>query len=95
MLSSLDRDKIEAVPGDGSWKNGYYYKLHGKKIVAKYRKRARQRFGETFFSAGNNFGSPLQTKRGTRVEELPTFWEFVQYVKAKPTGDGHWAPVFR
>ena len=60
-----------------------------------FRREAKRRFGESFFSAGNNFGSPLRNSRGRRVEGLPIFWEFVQYVKRSPMADEHWAPVYR
>ena len=88
------RDKMEKV-GINSVDLGYYYKRHGKAMVAKYRREARRRFGEDFFSADNNFGSPVKNSRGKRVEGLPVFWEFVQYVKRSPMADEHWAPVYR
>jgi len=92
-LVSAYRDKMEKV-GINSVDLGYYYKRHGKAMVAKYRREARRRFGEDFFSADNNFGSPVKNSRGKRVEGLPVFWEFVQYVKRSPMADEHWAPVY-
>ena len=80
---------------DSNVKTFYYYKRHGRAIVAKYREEAKRRFGEEFFSAANNFGSPIKNTVGKRTEQLPTFWEFVQYVKEKPSGDEHWTPVHR
>ena len=47
----------------------------------RYRVAAVRRFGKEFFSRRNNFGAPLPLSKGRRTEELPTFWEFVQFVK--------------
>ena len=30
-----------------------------------------------------------------RTGDEPTFWEFVQYVIRRPTGDEHWTPISR
>ena len=56
--------------------------LYGWEIVNRYRAAALERFSREFFSRSNNFGAPLPVrKKGRRTEELPTFWEFIQYVK--------------
>ena len=48
----------------------------------RFRAAAVRRFGREFFSRRNNFGAPLPLrKKGRRTGELPTFWEFVQFVK--------------
>lgn len=53
------RDKIERIHGKDKNKNkDFYYKVYGKKIVERYRKAALAKFGENFFSAENNYGSP-------------------------------------
>ena len=57
-LVSAYRDKIETL-GSGV----FYQKRHGKTMVARYRAEARKRFGDDFFSADNNFGSPMKSLR--------------------------------
>ena len=58
------------------------------------RKEAKKRFGQAFFSKTNNYGTPIK-KRVDRTEEQPTFWEFVQHVKQRPSSNPHWAPVYQ
>ena len=92
-LVSAYRDKLERLHGetvDGDW----YYNTRGRKIVSKYRKKALRKFGSDFFSAENNFGTPLAVN-GVRVRELPTFWEFVQNVITSMVTamDEHWKPM--
>jgi hypothetical protein len=83
-LVSAYRDKLERTLA-GKPSNDYYYNLYGKRIVKKYRASAIERFGTGMLERKNNFGSPLAvSKRGKRVRELPTFWEFVQFVKTTP-----------
>ena len=57
-----------------------------------HRERAKKRFGEAFFSKANHFGTPIFNMNVDRTLDQPTFWEFVQYVMEKPTGNEHWAP---
>jgi len=49
-------------------------------MVNTYRKRALEKFGAEFFSEKNYFGCPVPPK-GLRRKEMPTFWEFVQYIR--------------
>jgi len=94
-LVSAYRDKLErthkvAYPKD------FYYKTYGKKIVAKFRTRAIQKFGDDFFSARNNYGAPIPVKdNGRPSSDLPIFWEFVQFVieSRKSAMDEHWKPT--
>ena len=58
----------------------YYFKKYGAKMVNDYRKSALKKFGSKFFEEKNNFGAPMLPK-GPRTAQLPTFWEFVQYLK--------------
>ena len=58
-----------------------------------HRTRAKKRFGESFFSKANNFGTIFSDMRIDRTLEQPTFWEFVQSVKENPTGNEHWSPI--
>ena len=60
-----------------------------------HRERAKKRFGEAFFSKANHFGTPIFNMNVDRTLDQPTFWEFVQHVKEKPTGNEHWAPVYQ
>jgi len=73
-LVSAFRDKLERY-------NNYYYTNYGRKIVARFRKRAQAKFGSDFFSEKNNFGA-LVASPGRNSSSLPTWWEFVQYVLA-------------
>jgi hypothetical protein len=50
--------------------------------VSTYRKKAIEKFGKDFFNEKNHFGAPVPPK-GTRIKELPTFWEFVQFVRSE------------
>ena len=88
-LVSAFRDKLER-------KNGMYYNLYGKTIVEKYRGAALKKFGEEFFSAENNFGA-LYNLGGARTKELPSWWEFVQWILANGDHperyDEHWKPM--
>ena len=80
-LVSAYRDKLERSLA-GKPQNDWYYKLYGATIVKRYRVAAERRFGRQFFSKANHFGAPLPVrKKGRRTAELPTFWEFIQYVK--------------
>ena len=58
-----------------------------------HRARAKERFGEAFFSKANHFGTPIFNMNVDRTLDQPTFWEFVQYVKENPEGNEHWAPA--
>ena len=94
-LVSAFRDKIERSHEKVIAKD-WYYKVYGKPIVSRYRRAALARFGADFFSAENNFGAVVPVKGGVRTADLPTFWEFVQYVKACRISrmDEHWKPVY-
>ena len=58
----------------------FYFKKYGAKIVDEHRKSAVKKFGSDFFDEKHNFGAPTPPK-GPRTAQLPTFWEFVQYLK--------------
>lgn len=82
-LLSAFRDKLER-------KNDWYQKLYGRKIVSKYRQQAIDKFSKNFFSAENNFGSPVPVK--SRTKDYPSWWEFVQFVidTSPAHHDEHW-----
>lgn len=93
-LVSAFRDKIERANIDTNLTNDWYYKVYGKKIVDVYRKKAIAKFGQDYFNASNNFGSPVPVRKGLRDSRLPIFWEFVQYViHTKAETDVHWKPM--
>lgn len=73
----------------------FYYKLYGKKIVEKYRDRAKKRFGDDHFDEDHHFGAPIKPKR-MRSWKQPIFWEFVQFVLTQkvPDMDEHWRPIY-
>ena len=64
-LVSAFRDKLEHLHRDGL----FYQNLHGKKIVAKFRDQALEKFGPKFYSEKNYFGSPFNVS-GTDPPEL-------------------------
>lgn len=74
------------------YKQDYYYKLYGKKIVERFRSRAFDALGYEFFDESNNFGAPVVAKDFRLTAELPTFWEFVQFIIGTPKSDfdEHW-----
>lgn len=88
------RDKIERLHAAQEPKDDYFFRLHGKKIVSRYRAKALKLFKEDFFSEANNFGAPVPSKT-RRTPEMPMFWEFVQYVLDTdvPLMDEHWQPI--
>jgi len=91
-LLSAFRDKLERCYGKEpcTLKTDWYYKKYGRGIVSKYRPAARSRFREEFFSAENNFGSPLPVSgHSWRSDDLPSWWEFVQYVIDGPQNLGY------
>lgn len=96
-LVSAFRDKLERCHGkdpcliDDDW----YYKTYGKKIVNKYRPAAVARFSEQYFSSENNYGSPLPVHGTFRTVDLPSWWEFIQYIiETSPVRyDEHWKPI--
>ncbi len=59
-----------------------FARKYGSDMVNAYRRAATARFGADFFSARNNFGTPLAVskERGKRMKTMPTFWEFVQFI---------------
>lgn len=92
-LVSAFRDKLEHFHTK-NLEEDFYYKVYGKKIVAKYRLAALEKFGKKYFEKENNYGAPLS--RDKRSEKMPTFWEFVQYVlnSTPRTMDEHWHPAY-
>lgn len=66
--------------------------MYGKKIVEKYRSRALDTLGYEFFEESNHFGAPIKPKDYRLTAELPTFWEFVQFLISLPKSefDEHW-----
>ena len=94
-LVSAFRDKLEMFRSKSKGQD-YFYRKHGAKIVAKYRAAALDKFGESFFNKSNNYGTPVMPARNKRTANMPSFWEFVQYVKdTRPVEamDEHWCPV--
>ena len=88
-LVSAYRDKLER-------KNRYYFKLHGRKIVKMFRKSAIQKFGISYFSKENNYGTVLNLSQTERPNSnFPTFWEFVQALIAGIIDDDHWKPMYK
>merc|ERR1711915_458707 len=67
----------------------------GKKIVDRHRQAAIHRFSEDYFAEENNFGSPLPVQKTWRSAEMPSWWEFVQYIiETDPIKyDEHWKPI--
>jgi len=96
-LLSAFRDKLERCSTNKKCTvANWYYDKYGKKIVSKYREKAIQKFSSSYFSKSNNSGSPIPPSEPfTRTADLPSWWEFVQYVKDTPPGnhDEHWKPV--
>lgn len=96
-LVSAFRDKLERChgPANCTLENDWYYKQYGRKIVSTYRQPAQARFSRDYFSEKNNFGAPLKPQQTWRNADLPTWWEFVQYIKATPPRhhDEHWRPA--
>ena len=92
---SAFRDKLERYHDKTNYTEDYYFNLFGRDIVTSHRKAALERFGESFFSRDNNFGTPVMPESGKRTPEMPTFWEFVQFLKkADPARlDMHWKPM--
>ena len=52
-------------------------------------------FGEEFFSPALHDGAPLPVSRSWRNSSLPSWWEFVQFVRHTPPHlyDEHWRPA--
>ncbi len=92
-LVSAFRDKIERFKNTSIDQTWYYHK-YGRSIVSRYRANAIAHLGRDFFSKENNYGAPVKVN-GNRTAALPSFWEFVQYVKvSKPQNmDEHWRPT--
>jgi len=96
-LVSAFRDKLEQChgPSNCTLGNNWYYKQYSKNIVARYRSEALRKFGSGFFSKENNFGAPLPVARSWRSADMPSWWEFVQYLlNTSPSSyDEHWKPA--
>ncbi|XP_023323409.1 carbohydrate sulfotransferase 11 isoform X2 [Eurytemora carolleeae] len=94
-LVSAFRDKLErCINPKCILTKEWYYKKYGKEIVRMYRQKSIQRHGETYYSKRNNYGSPYPVLH--RIVELPTFWEFVQWIIHKNVHkfDEHWKPMY-
>ncbi|XP_023335026.1 carbohydrate sulfotransferase 8 [Eurytemora carolleeae] len=96
-LVSAFRDKLERCHGLDPCilKTNWYYKTYGRGMVSSYRRAAIQRFSEEFFLPENNFGSPLPVDKTWRSADLPSWWEFIQYIlETSPEHyDEHWRPM--
>jgi len=99
-LISAYRDKIERShemkpnSSEVNIEKDWYFKKYGKEIIKRYRKKYLEKFGFETLTEKNNFGSPFPTSQ--RSAELPTFWEFVQYLNSfskYSTMDPHWRPI--
>ncbi len=99
-LVSAFRDKLERSSTHADYHKDLYYIHYGSKAVKMFRRKAKTRFGEDFFSAANNFGSPRPASpiglMGNRTQHHPIFWEFVQLLKIQrpQSMDEHWSPIF-
>lgn len=65
-------------------------------MVRRYRKAYIEKFGAESLSETNNFGALFPSKYRS-TPSLPTWWEFVQYLKSFSkftTMDPHWRPVY-
>lgn len=98
-LVSAFRDKLERCPEGArgpkcSLTKQWYYQKYGKKIVATHRKAAEMRFGPDFFSEKSKYGAPYNISNGWRSAQLPSWWEFVQFILATHPAryDEHWKP---
>ncbi len=61
-----------------------------KQNIGKWTSKLR----DCFCSQENNFGTPFPVAYHQRPSaELPTFWEFVQFVIASAYKDDHWVPI--
>ena len=88
-LVSAYRDKLERI-------DQHYYEKYGKKIVYRFRDKAIETLGSSFFNKSNNYGTFLQVENDNRPNaNLPSFWEFVQSVIIKLNMDEHWQPMFQ
>lgn len=96
-LVSAFRDKLERCHRpDCKLDNDWYYQTYGKEMVARQREGAIVRFGQEYFNKRNNFGAVEAHTTHGRVAELPSWWEFVQYLLSFPSTDRydeHWRPV--
>lgn len=63
-------------------------------IVSTYRPEAMQKYGGFHFTQSNHFGAVLKPTGKRTSPDLPTFWEFVQYIINTPVEfmEEHWAP---
>ena len=94
-LLSAFRDKLERAKEHSSLHQDRYFTLYGRTIVSRYRDQAVAKFGEDFFSSDHHYGAPVEvTGRGP---ELPSWWEFVQWIietnHRKQDWDEHWRPI--
>ena len=91
-LVSAFRDKLERLGKKSErLQNDHYYNMYGKYIVEKHREAAIRRFGQEFFSKENNFGAPFPVEK--RTKDLPSWWEFVQWILTPERWDEHWRPA--
>ncbi len=99
-LVSAFRDKLERSSSNTNYLRDYFYTRYGIMAVKRFRQAAIAKFGKDYFSAANNFGSPIPAVRdglrGNRTEHHPIFWEFVQLIKTQSVEEmnDHWRPIF-
>ena len=71
-LVSAFRQKVEAY-------DKLIFGWYGKAIL-KRRPEYLTKFGENSLNAENNFGAILPVNGMKRTSDLPTFWEFIQWI---------------
>ena len=77
-LVSAFRDRIERVCPQEIWGN---YHFHNKESVNKYRPAFLSKFGPDALSKAKNYGAIVPvSKTCVRKAEMPTFWEFAQWL---------------
>ena len=89
-LLSAFRDKLERKQSRGYMDNEL------KEIVRLYRSEYLEKFGAESLSQANNYGAIVPIEKGRlRTANLPTFWEFVQWIlrKHKSHANEHWCPI--
>ena len=88
-LVSAFRQKVEAY-------DHLIFGWYGKSIL-KRRPEYVSKFGTKSLTEENNFGAILPVNGMKRTADLPTFWEFIQWI-IKDGGsnrDVHWMPYFQ
>jgi len=97
-LVSAYRDKLERChsvsEGECDLGKDYFYNNYGKHIVSRFRRKYLDKFGEESLNDSSNSGAPYPA---LRTSEMPTWWEFVQWVISFPDPenlDPHWRPAY-